>query len=122
VDREPSSWKLIRSILANHIKPGHDCAQTINRLWTKNVTEHRPPIAEVGASVYLEEWPLARLWSLIPETDVTEMTPHLTHDPPIVVRWKGRDYRIDGRRRINQLKREGAEGPHSVVILDIGDV
>jgi len=105
------------------VKPGQDCEQTVNRLWTKGVSELRPRISESAATIYLECWGLDRLWSLIPDQDVTPDLPsHPISDPPIIVRWRGRDYRIDGRRRINQLKRSAEEGPHSVVIVDIGDV
>lgn len=120
--REPSSWQLICTILRNHIKPGHTCEQTLNRLWTKNVVEHRPSITQSASTVYLEKWSLDRLWSLIDQRHITELGPFPADDPPIVVRWKGQDYRIDGRRRINQLKARNEDGPHDVVVLDIGDV
>ena len=110
------------TILRNHVKPGHNCIQTVNRLWTKNVTEHRPSIVEANSTVYLEDWSLDRLWTLVEEKDITDLPSFPANDPPIVIRWKRRDYRIDGRRRINQLKRDADEGPHSVLVVDIGDV
>jgi hypothetical protein len=73
------------------------------------------------STVYVEKWSLERLQTLIGK-DVTELKPYPSMDPPMVVRWKGRDYRIDGRRRINMLKARGEVGPHDVVVLDIGDV
>lgn len=104
------------------MKSGHNCEKTVNRLWTKNAVESRPPIAETTSTVYLEKWNLDRLWSLIDPKDITELAPYPANDPPIVVRWRCRDYRIDGRRRIIQLKKTNERGPHSVVVLDIGDV
>ena len=112
-------WNLVCTILRNHIKPGHSCEKTVNRLWTKGISEPRPKIRESGVTVYFEEWDLERLWTLIPDTDVTDLEPEHEGDPPIVVRWKGRDYRIDGRRRINQLKRRGENGPHSIIVVDV---
>lgn len=122
MDREPATWSLVCTILRNHVKPDHDCEETVNRLWTKGVSERRPRIAEARSTVYLEKWSLGRLWALIKETQITDLAPRSENDPPIVVRWKGVDHRIDGRRRINKLKRRGDEGPHSVLIVDIGDV
>ena len=122
MEREPSSWQSICTILRNHIKPGHTCEQTVNRLWTKNVVEYRPSIAQAASTVYFEKWSLDRLWSLIDQKDITELEPFQANDPPIVVRWKDRDYRIDGRRRINQLKARNDDGLHHVVVLDIGNV
>lgn len=92
---------------------------TVNRLWTKGVTQARPKIVVSGADVHLEQWKPARLWALVPDADLTDLEPHMEGDPPIVVRWKGRDYRIDGRRRIIQLKKRGDEGPHNVLVIQI---
>ena len=99
------------------------CEQTVNRLWRKKLSPNfGPAILESESTVYLEEWTLERLWAQIPRGDITDLVPQKTGDPPIIVRWKGQDFRIDGRRRINQLKKESVEGPHTMVILDIGDV
>jgi hypothetical protein len=91
--REPSSWQLMCTILRNHIKPGHTCEQTVNRLWTKNVVEHRPSIAQSASTVYLEKWSLDRLWSLIDQKDITELGPFPVDDPPL---WSAGKARITG--------------------------
>jgi hypothetical protein len=35
-----------------------------------------------------------------------------------VLRWKGRDFLIDGHTRINLWKRAHRHGPHEVVVID----
>lgn len=119
--REPSSWVLACHVLRNHFEGEDTCEETVDRLWrTKGGNKHRPRIHEKNCSISLERWDLKRLWSLIGEGDVTEETPHSTGEPPVVVRWEGRDYRIDGRKRINQMHRQRDQGPHPVLIVDIG--
>jgi hypothetical protein len=112
-------WQLLCRILRNHMKPGHSCEDTLNRLWTKNVTELRPRIRETGATLSVETWDFEKLWALIPDADVTDQKPKSKVDPLIVVRWQNRDYRIDGRRRINEWKRRGENGPHTVLVIEI---
>jgi hypothetical protein len=123
MERSQPSWEMLCAILRNHNHDGHSCEQTVNRLWRKKLDPNfGPPIAPDMSSVYFEAWTLDRLWAQIPPKDIVDLLPKKIGAPPIIVRWKGRDYRIDGRRRINQLKRDRAEGPHQVLILDIGDV
>jgi hypothetical protein len=115
------TWALVCRILSNHFK-GAFCEAAVDRLWRKKPKRrHRPKIDEKSATIYFERWELPRLWALIGPESVTEKAPHSIEDPPVIVRWCGRDYRLDGRRRINKMQREHKIAPHLVVILDIGD-
>lgn len=114
-------WPSVYAVLSNHRKAGHTDEQTVNRLWTKCVTEPRPKIRESVDAVLAEDWPLDRLSLLVAPAEMTALTPYSESGPPIVVRWKGRDFRIDGRRRIISIVRRGAPGPYRVLVVDLQD-
>ena len=114
-------WLSVFATLSNHVKAGDTDEDTVNRLWTKNAKEPRPSIAQAKATVAAEEWSLERLSALVTGSEATDVPPHSESGPPIVVRWKGRDYRIDGRRRIIRLTARGAPGPHRVLVIDVGE-
>jgi hypothetical protein len=116
---ELSSWAYVYAVLANHVKAGDSDEDTVNRLWNKSASEPHPRISELAAGVHLERWSLDRLWTLMTPADMTEEPPHSEENPPVVVRWGGEDYRIDGRRRIIRLKKREAEGPHAVLIINL---
>ena len=120
--QDPSLLPLIYSILSNHIKEGQNDEQTVNRLWVKLMEERLPKFDPSTAKIYREDdWTLDRISALVPSAHETELEPHSESGPPITIRWKGRYYRIDGRRRIIRIVRRRDPGPHTVLVIDIGD-
>jgi hypothetical protein len=116
-----ASWEEMCRILSNHFEGNDDCEATLNRLIKKGLGAQGTVITRQSISIYLEQWTLNRLWSTIKkDNDVTELVPHREGDPPIIMRWRGADYRLDGRKRINQLHRRLEQGPHAVLIVDLG--
>jgi hypothetical protein len=116
-----SSWDAVSNVLKWSNWPGHSCVHTVNRLWAKDPFVKDPGVLPVisreAFDVSREAWDLDRLWKLIHDTQRTDFPPVAMHHPVVVVRWRGTDYLIDGRRRINRWMREGMEGPHEVLVV-----
>ena len=120
--KRTSPWDMACNILRAHVRPGESCEQAINRLWTKGVSELRPWISRGAVDIYFEHWDPGRLSALDGKGEATAGKPPEAGDPPVVVRWRGRDHRIDGRRRIDDQHTQRGSGPREVLILDIGNV
>lgn len=117
-----SPWILACTILGHRAAPGETCEQTINRLWTHGVDELRPYISRGSVDIYLEHWRLDRVAALLGREGAAGEPVVEGGEPPVVVRWHGGDYLIDGRGRIAGLVQRGEKGPHEMLILDIGNV
>ncbi|WP_284620728.1 hypothetical protein [Aquabacterium humicola] len=116
-----SSWSLVYAILANHRQPEDvDDNSVINRLWNEASRGKGPFLSEDNTTVVAEDWDLQRLAPLVQGEGETDLSSFPQHDPPVVVRWAATDFRIDGRRRINELVRASAPGPHTVLVLLLG--
>ena len=81
------------------------------------ILENIPTISEEMIDVSEESWDLDRLWFLIHERQQTDRTPHSVVLPIVVLRWYRKEFLIDGRSRINFWKRDGNQGPHSVLAV-----
>jgi hypothetical protein len=117
-------WREIHEIMRyRHIAHGHDEVDSLNRLLSRSpwARDGRPPfrITRQNSSVVAETWDLDRLWQLV------DANPSLKTDTPpaasigavVVARWGGTEYLLDGRRRINQWKRNSIRGPHRVLLV-----
>jgi hypothetical protein len=117
-------WREIRDIMKHrHLAPGHDEVDTLNRLlsrspWAKD--GHAPfKVTRQNSTVSAESWDLAHLWQLIDSNPTlkTDTPPATSGGAVVVVRWGSAEYLLDGRRRINQWKRESCNGPHRVLVV-----
>lgn len=115
-------WDLACDILRCHARPGEAPEQTINRLWTTGTEELRPVIWRGSVDTYFEQWSAERIAGLPGNGGHVEAPPGETDDPPVVVRWRMRDYRIDGRVGRGQPAAQPGVVRHAVLILDIGNV
>ncbi len=119
---EQGLWGELASVLANHFESDHDCIDTINRLLRKNPwlndSGSTLQIPRTGLRLSVEYRDLERLWPLIHASQVTTSEPHPASGAVVVLRWSEREYLMDGRRRINQWKRNGLLGPHRSLLLE----
>lgn len=120
--KEPSRWNLACDRLRAHVRRGESCEQAINRLWTRDGSELRPWISKVAVDIHFEYWKRERLATLGGSDEAIPDAPGDAVGPPVVVRWRGRDYLLEGHRQIDQLDKQGAPGPYEVIILDIGNM
>ena len=114
-------WEELCEVLKHHNHRGHSCIDTINRLLRKNphVPNGSPPqIKGEKLAVSAEDRSLSQLWTLIHATQVTQIPPGQVGRAIVVLRHDGREYLMDGRRRINLWKRQGTEGPHRVLVVE----
>lgn len=118
---EESLWDELKEIIGYHDKPGDGCMQTLNRLLRKHPLAKSLPefrIARETHRLSAESWPPDRLWKLILPSQVTQDPPRSAQDAVIVARLGGKDYLIDGRRRINYWKREGLPWERRVLVIE----
>lgn len=125
---ESDDWAFLEDALGHHAKPGHDWAETLNRLWRKNrfVTsldgmlklEAEPPVlTRAMLAVTRERWPLERLSALVHPDAHGRARPKKDGLPVLVLEWRGRHFLIDGLNRINRRVRAGEPGPHEVIVI-----
>jgi hypothetical protein len=114
-------WKELESVVAQHIEPGHDVIDTVNRLLRKNPwlrdSGSALQIPKVGLDLLVEAWELDQLWLLVHASQVTAVEPVLLSGAVVVLRWDRAEYLMDGRRRINHWKRQQAHGPHRTLVV-----
>jgi hypothetical protein len=114
-------WDEMCEAMKWHNHEHHCCIDTVNRLLQKHPRAKErgeiPHVARGSLNVAEESWELDRLWGLIHETQITDVVPNSTGPAIVVLRWKGVEYLMDGRRRINGWKRNGNLGPHRVLVL-----
>ena len=94
----------------------------MNRLWTKDGAELRPSIWRGSVDIYFEHWTRERLAATMGDAGASSEPGCPPDDPPIVVRWRGGDYRLDGRGPNEGLDKPHGEERRDVLILDIGNV
>lgn len=116
----PASFEDVCRVLKNHFK-GKTCIATVNRLWRKNgwVTDKSalPELEESSLHVTRELWDIERLWANLRPEQTTDIEPLSTESEIVAIRWGGRDYVIDGRKRINHWKRGTEVGPHPMLVV-----
>lgn len=114
-------WHEMCEVVKWHNRPRDCCVDTINRLLAKHpvVKEGRISIRVSRESLVIstEMWNIEELWRLIHRKHLTRKPPGETEFAIVVLRRDGREYLLDGRRRINQWKRRNAAGPHRVLVL-----
>jgi hypothetical protein len=118
---DQSLWEEYRRIIAGHIHPGHDVIDTVNRLlrkspWFTDPTA-TPQISRNDLSIIEDSWSLSLLWQLIHSKQITANEPTSVTGAILTLRCHGKEYLMDGRRRINHWHRNNAQGPHRVLIL-----
>lgn len=102
----------VEHVLKNH--PNGYCAAKVARLFGKSPWL----VDEVAKAAVVEEsWDLPKLQGLLHVEQETPTPPNSRDGAIIVLRWNGRDYLIDGRRRINQWVREKTSGPFRVLVI-----
>ena len=108
--------------MRGHVAPSHDEVDTFNRLLVKRREKFEPTlilqIPDEGLRIAAENWNLGKLWGLLHPSQIVDDDPGLPEGALVVLRWEGRDFLMDGRRRINYWKRKGIEGPHRVLVVD----
>lgn len=115
-------WELACGILQCHAQPGESPEQTINRLWTTGTEELRPVIWRGSVDTYYEHWSVERIAGVPGNAGAIRAPQDSADDPPVVVRWRGQDYRIDGRERGSHPPAQPGVVRHAVLVLDIGNV
>jgi hypothetical protein len=123
VRRSEQLWRELRDVLGGHIASGHDEVDTFNRLLRKRRKRFEPnlmlQLPDEGLRIRAEEWLLDALWSLLDHPSlIVNDEPNRPEGAVVVVRWDGRNFLMDGRRRINYWKRQGIVGPHRVLLID----
>jgi hypothetical protein len=113
-------WEEVRDVMRwRHFAPGHNEIDSIKRLLSRPPWSTDLGISRRNSKVEVELWDRALLWRLILENPslITDKEPAKTSGAIVVVRWAGREYLIDGRRRINHWQRNGVTGPHRVLVI-----
>lgn len=121
-ENDAELWEELREIIGYHDKPGDGCIETLNRLLHKHPLA-RPSLLAIRIArethrLSAEEWEPERLWQLIRPSQITQDPPRSAQEAVIVARFEGRDYLIDGRRRINFWKREGLPWKRRVLVIE----
>jgi len=104
----------------NHL---HDCCiDTLNRLLrekpvNRKKTRELVMLDRSELDVSEETWTTEMLWSLLDESQRVDDPPDRFDRAVVVLRWKGIDYLMDGRRRVNYWHRNLIPGPHRVLVV-----
>jgi len=114
-------WNEMCDVIKWHNQRHHCCVDTLNRLWRKDPfvkdSNVLPFLPKSALEVVEDTRSLDQLWEFIHEKRKTELHPAATDMAIVLLRWKGEEYLIDGRRRINHWKRQGSLGPHRVLVV-----
>jgi hypothetical protein len=101
------------------------CEDKINGIWRKSpflkAIQALPRIGRTNVDLTRETWELGRAAALLHETQLTKQPPFSTAGPIAVIRWKGVDYLLDGRKRINHWQRNSELGPFDVIVIGCRD-
>ena len=112
-------WAKLCSELRFHRKRAA-CEDKVNGIWGKSPflvgNSDLPRLDRTNLELTCESWTLAQLTSLLHARQVTADPPYSPTGSVAVIRWKGVDYLLDGRRRINYWKRENSPGPFNVIV------
>jgi hypothetical protein len=102
-------WNELCDVIGWHKQRHHSCVDTLNRLWRKDPFVKNlnalPTLSKSALEVVEGTRSLDQLWGFIHKKRKTEQQPAATDLPVVLLRWKGEEYLIDGRRRINYWKR-----------------
>lgn len=93
---------------------------TLNRLFRKRLGEGVPLIDKRSATLSEERWSMDKLAGLNADISSDPGPVKGNPDSPIVVvRYRGTDYRLDGRRRIWHWCASGDTSDHSVLLVAV---
>lgn len=119
-DSRPASLEDVWAVLGYHSK-GKSCIETINRLWHKNQrmwgVANAPSFALPVLGVRRESWSAEELWRTLHADQVTNALPKQLDRDIVAIRWSGREYVIDGRRRISHWQRTEAQASLNVLMI-----
>ena len=116
-----SRWELVARQLAHHIKPGkdRDWVAALNRIFREVLARKgiggAPLLGPETCSIGSAEYPRAEL--ALTQRHHDEKIPRHDSGPPVLVRFRGRDYAVDGTNRINKRLADGMATLCSVIIL-----
>lgn len=112
---------------AGHAQPGknHTPEQTLNRLFRKHmsgqgITGDLPWLSSGNVGVTLETWPKPALRRLAPRE--RSRRPRCTEPPVVIIRFRGRDWLIDGGSRAHGWHEAGDTGEHPAYVLTVPDM
>lgn len=125
-------WAWIQAELTFHRLAGtqHDWLDTLNRLWRKKLILRRitgpdldpatlPILQRSMLTVTRERWGLLGLLKLVDRPAHARQEPRCAVCPVIVLRWRWRDFLIDGHTRINRWQHDRNYGPHEVIVIGL---
>lgn len=111
---EAAQWEPVWKVLDHHKKkftPQH----ALNRLFHEQRSDG-PHLTPSTATVQKQFWSIHQLDRTIRKDSVTT-GPAMLDVPIVVVRWDGKDYLIDGRRRVNTWVKKGSQKLHDVLLI-----
>jgi hypothetical protein len=129
---EVELWGWIQAELSFHRLHGtqHTWLETLNRLWRKKLVLRRIDGADIDPATlplldrsmldaWRERWGLLGLTKLVDHPAHARSEPNCGGCPVIVLRWRHRDFLIDGHTRINRWQRDRNYGPHEVIVIGV---
>jgi len=98
---------------------------TLNRIWRTHPgiddSMQLPDITLDNVRCSYEKWNLSQMAALLHAGHVTDKNPRMLGFPIVVIRWRGTDYLLDGRRRINHFIRTSDTSVHDILLLELID-
>ena len=118
--RSTEAWQALWECMRHHWwhSPDETPQFTLNRLFRKRLGDHVPVLDDKSATLTEESWSVDQLAKLNADIQSDPGPVKGNPDSPIVVvRYKGIDYRLDGRRRIWHWRSSGDTNDHPVLLL-----
>lgn len=78
-----------------------------------------PAISPETAFAFQRPMTLADLLALVDERWLTTLEPRRVDLPVVVLLFEGTEMLVDGRRRLNRWRRNGDQGPHAAIVIDM---
>lgn len=76
-----------------------------------------PWLSEKNTTVTTEPWKTEELWKLVAKKE--DQKPRYDHFPVVILRYKDKNYLIDGVKRISMWHATGDTGIHSAYVLTV---
>ena len=121
MDIPVTNWDQVCEILKYH-REKISCVEKINRIWIKSPLlgnlDELPYLMQNNTHLFTETWRFEKVLKLIEHPKLkTSLEPRSLEGAIVVVRWKGNDYLMDGKRRINYWNRKKGKELMEVIII-----
>jgi hypothetical protein len=124
-DDSTALLKAVDRTMNCHDKQKIGMVATLNRIWRKHPgiddPAQLPVITLDNVRCVYEKWSLSEMAALLHARHVTDKNPRVLGFPIVVIRWRGTNYLVDGRRRINHFIRTNDASSHDILLLELID-